>query len=277
VLLFQKVKSWDGIEVARYRFPPGERKVAPLPGHVLRLHRSGPHYFVQRLNGRTYENTETRRHVTIIPASRPFEQVFQVESDDLNVVVPGRVIYRAALDAGLNPDRVEIQGRFCVDDPQVHRLGLTLGAELEHDSFGEQLFVESLSYALAIHIIRSYSSLGEGLQAVAAQISGQRLSGPVLCRVIDYVNDSVSDRLTLAGMAAAANLSPFHFSRLFKASTGLTPYQYVIRCRTEAARDLLIGTDIPIREVALRAGFADQSHLSRHLRRRFGVTPGDLR
>jgi AraC family transcriptional regulator len=95
--------------------------------------------------------------------------------------------------------------------------------------------------------------------------------------VLDYVDGNLSERLTLAGMAAAANLSPFHFSRLFKASTGFTPYQHVIRRRTEEARDLLIGTEIPIREVALRAGFADQSHLSRHLRRRFGVTPGDLR
>jgi AraC family transcriptional regulator len=277
LLLYQQSKVWSGIEVARYRFPPGERRVEGLPGHLLRLHQSDPHYFVQRLDGRTQASTETSNLVTIIPADHPFEQVFQVESDDLNVVLPDRVIRRAAADSQIYPDRIEILDRFCQDDPHVRRIGLTLGAELEGESLGEQLYAESLAYALAVHMVRKYSTVSTELFQAIAQQSEQGLSQQVLVRITDYIGDNLARRLTLAEIAGAANLSPFHFSRLFKASTGLTPHQYVVEQRLQHARELLMRTDLPLHEIAWQVGFADQSHLGRHMRRRYGLTPGSFR
>lgn len=276
-LLFEQSKVWGGIEVARYRFPPGERKVSPLRGHILRLHQSAPHFLIQRLDGRTQASTETHNLVTIIPAEHPFEQVFQVESDDLNVVLPDRLVRRAAADSGLNPDRLEVHDHFCATDPYVRHIGLALGAELDGESLGEQLYAESLAYALAVHLVRKYTSLSDQSGVNAVLEATQRLSPKVLSRVTDYIGDNLDSRLTLSDIADTANLSPFHFSRLFKASTGLTPHQYVIEQRLQRARELLTGTDLPIHEVALQVGFADQSHLGRHMRRRYGVTPKSLR
>jgi AraC family transcriptional regulator len=276
-LLFWETKVWAGVEVSRYRFPPGERKVAPLDGHVLRLHQSDPHYLVQRLGGRTLADTETSRLITIIPAEHPFEQIFQVESEDFNIVLPDRLIRRAAQDAGLYPDRVNVRDTFCADDPHVLNLGLALGSELQSNSLAEDLYVESLSYALSIHLVRKYSSLSSGLERVAERLSGRRLSAQVLRRVVDYVHENLHCRLTLRDIAAAANLSPYHFSRLFKATTGLSPHQFVIEERTTRARDLLVSTDLPLHEIAMQVGFADQSHLGRHFRRRYGETPARLR
>jgi AraC family transcriptional regulator len=277
LLLFQRVKAWSGIEVARYRFPPGERKVSPLRGHVLRLHQSDPHYLVQRLGGRTQASTETSSLITIIPADLPFEQVFQVESEDLNVVLPDRFIRRAAADSRVDPARVEILDRFCTDDPYVRHIGLALGAELDGDSLGEQLYAESLAYALAVHLVRKYSTLAEdAVRELAAEYS-HRLSSHIMKRVTDYIGENLDSRLTLSDIADAANLSPFHFSRLFKTSTGVSPHQYVTEQRLQRARELLIGTDLPIHEIAWQTGFSDQSHLGRHMRRRFGITPKSLR
>jgi AraC family transcriptional regulator len=276
-LLFQHVKAWSGIEVARYRFPPGERKVSPLRGHVLRLHQSDPHYLVQRLGGRTQASTETSSLITIIPADLPFEQVFQVESEDLNVVLPDRFIRRAAADSRVDSDRIEILDRFCTDDPYVRHIGLALGAELDGDSLGEQLYAESLAYALAVHLVRKYSTLGEDAARGLAAEYPHRLSSQILKRVIAYIGENLDSRLTLSDIADAANLSPFHFSRLFKASIGLSPHQYVIEQRLQRARELLAKTDLPIHEIAWQTGFADQSHLGRHIRRRFGITPNSLR
>jgi AraC-like DNA-binding protein len=96
--------------------------------------------------------------------------------------------------------------------------------------------------------------------------------------VVEYIEEHFDASLTLEQMAAAAHLSAYHFARQFKAATGLPPHQYVILRRVERARQLLhAGTDLSLAEVALRAGFSDQSQLSHHFKRLVGVTPGQFR
>ena len=78
-------------------------------------------------------------------------------------------------------------------------------------------------------------------------------------------------------MAAVAHLSAYHFARQFKAATGLPPHRYVIARRVERAKQLLhAGTDLSLAEVALRAGFSDQSQFCQHFKRLVGVTPGQF-
>ena len=273
LLLFQSIKVWNEIEIARYRFPPGERKVSALSGHVLRLHQSDPHYLVQRLDGRTQASTETSNLITIIPANRPFEQVFQVESDDLNVVLPDRIVQQAARDSGVDPDRLEVLDRFCAEDPYIRSIGLALGAELDGESLAEQLYAESLACALAVHLVRKYSARS----VMPAPDDGSALSRQVLGWATSYIEENLGSPMTIAEIANATNLSPFHFSRLFRASTGLSPYQYVLDRRTERAAQLLRETRLSIHEIARQSGFNDQSHLGRYIRLKYGVTPKAMR
>jgi len=79
-------------------------------------------------------------------------------------------------------------------------------------------------------------------------------------------------------MAAIVHLSPYHFARQFKATTGLPPYQYVIARRVERAQHLLRANgELGLVDVALRVGFSDQSKFSFHFKRIVGVTPGQFR
>ena len=79
-------------------------------------------------------------------------------------------------------------------------------------------------------------------------------------------------------LAAVACLSPYHFARQFKRATGLPPHQYVILRRVDRAKQLLqAGTNLSLAEVALRAGFSDQSQFSHHFKRLVGATPGQFR
>lgn len=98
-----------------------------------------------------------------------------------------------------------------------------------------------------------------------------------LLRVLERIADCPDGSLTLAELARLADVSPSHFKVLFKQSMGLPVHQYVIRKRVEYAVELLANTDAPLCEVALRAGFANQSHLSLWMRRATGRTPGALR
>ena len=93
----------------------------------------------------------------------------------------------------------------------------------------------------------------------------------------DYVEENLSGDLTLAELSGVAHMSPFHFSRVFKLSTGLSPHRYVVRRRIERAKRLLADSELPLHEVARAAGFADQSHLARHFRLRLGTTARSFR
>jgi AraC family transcriptional regulator len=94
--------------------------------------------------------------------------------------------------------------------------------------------------------------------------------------VTDYINDHLANDLSLGELAALAHLSPYHFARLFKRTTGQTLHQYVIERRVEAAKRLLLTGHLTVTEVAALVGFHDQSHLYRHFKRLLGVPPSQL-
>lgn len=96
-----------------------------------------------------------------------------------------------------------------------------------------------------------------------------------MARLDRHVARNLDTPLTLDDLASVVGRSRFHFARLFKASTGETPHQYVVRRRVERARELLRAGGV-IADVALAVGFASQSHLNYHVRRAFGRTPGQL-
>ena len=75
---------------------------------------------------------------------------------------------------------------------------------------------------------------------------------------------------------AIAQLSPYHFLRLFKQSMGITPHQYILQCRLNQAKYLLQYSHLNIADIAIRTGCCDQSHLTRYFKHIMGVTPKQL-
>ena len=94
-----------------------------------------------------------------------------------------------------------------------------------------------------------------------------------LRKVIDYLEASLPQRIELAHLAAMLGLSQAHFSRAFKASTGLAPYRWQLDFRVRRAQELLINTSASLDQVAEATGFADAVHFGRTFRKRIGVTP----
>ena len=88
-----------------------------------------------------------------------------------------------------------------------------------------------------------------------------------LARAIDYVETHLSEPLTVGEIASVAAMSPSHFARSFRAATGEAVWAFVVRRRTERAREMLARTDLPQAVVAHRCGFSDAGHLRRALRR----------
>lgn len=96
-------------------------------------------------------------------------------------------------------------------------------------------------------------------------------------RVREYVDAHLGESMDLAELAAVAGLSVFHFARQFKQTVGVAPHSYLIQRRVERAQDMLARTDLALSEIAVAAGFSDQSHLARHFRQMLGTTPREFR
>ena len=94
-----------------------------------------------------------------------------------------------------------------------------------------------------------------------------------LRRIVDFIARRLEHEISLRELAGEAGLSMFYFARLFKQTTGLSPLQFVLEQRIEYAKYLLVRTDDPLVEIALRCGWANQSHFTTVFKQRVGVTP----
>ena len=98
-----------------------------------------------------------------------------------------------------------------------------------------------------------------------------------LTRIDHFIRQHIADDLRVADLAQLACLSEAHFSDCFRAQTGLSPWQYVKRQRLHAARQLILQSRLPLTDIAIQTGFANQSALSHAFRRSYGVSPRKLR
>ncbi|NEV01045.1 helix-turn-helix domain-containing protein [Bradyrhizobium uaiense] len=99
----------------------------------------------------------------------------------------------------------------------------------------------------------------------------------VLRRVREHIDANIEQRISVEALARLADLSVWYFVRAFKQSVGVTPHDYLIRRRVERTMKLLSDTDLSLSEIALAAGFADQSHCARRFRQHVGMSPRDYR
>jgi AraC family transcriptional regulator len=119
---------------------------------------------------------------------------------------------------------------------------------------------------------------GLALQLVAtAERASCERAGPWLTRVRELLHERAPEQASLGELADAVGRHPTHVARVFRREYGLSVGEYARSLRLEWAASRLALDDAPLAQVALEAGFADQSHFTRAFRRHAGVTPGRYR
>jgi AraC family transcriptional regulator len=98
------------------------------------------------------------------------------------------------------------------------------------------------------------------------------LSKTALDRLTEYIFAHIDEQIEIAALAKLAGRSPFHFCRVFSRSVGMSPHRYVVHLRLQRAIELIRDGRLGLAEIAASTGFADQSHLSRWVRRVHGVS-----
>jgi AraC family transcriptional regulator len=169
-------------------------------------------------------------------------------------------------------DRVIIVPSLPVHDPLLQHLALVLQTAVEGEGVAGQLYSDSLADALVGHFLKRYAAARPSLREVTGGLLPYKLR-----RTITYIQAHLAQELSLTTLAAVAQTSPAHFARLFKHATGLAPHQYVITCRMAHAKRLLLATDVPLTDIGLEVGCADQSHFTALFRTHVAQTPKAFR
>jgi AraC family transcriptional regulator len=158
---------------------------------------------------------------------------------------------------------------FGHDDAIMRHIGGSLLEGLRRPDEANQLFIDHMMIAFSAHVAHAYG----GLQ----RITGTARSGLApwqVKRACEKLDSDLGGKLSLQQIAAEFGLSVSHFSRAFRISIGLPPHQWLLRQRVKAAKQLMTLRDLPLAEIAISAGFANQSHFTRVFSNVVGVSPG---
>lgn len=205
------------------------------------------------------------------PALVPFSFRSTDVGEFLLLALESTFVRRVAYDLLRTPDLVDWQPVVALEDAVISSIMVTLKEEVEDGYPGGRNYGEMLAAAVVARLLNRWSTV-----RAPGPTAGERLSPLQLRRTTEYIQANLGQNIPLAKLAAVAGISPFHFARLFKQTTGCAPHQYLIRCRVERARQLLLDRPGNAVEVALEVGFCDQSHLTTHFRRAFGVAPREF-
>lgn len=179
-----------------------------------------------------------------------------------------------SFDLGALAERLEIDGAVEVapklrfTDDRIWTLARLLSDAVQDPDPSTQLYGDSLTAALAVRLFS---------EAKARPKSVAGLSTLQLRDAISFLDARMPTRVDLATLAELAGLSQSHYTRAFKASTGLAPYQWQLQARIERAKVLLLETRLSLDDVAEATGFADAVHFGRTFRKLVGATPAAWR
>jgi AraC family transcriptional regulator len=188
-------------------------------------------------------------------------------------LAPSVTATSALADFGLDPSRAEVVRATGVSDPLLNEIAAALHGIISRPSEPtDRLFIDGASFMLAAHLISKYSNTTPHIASRSPSLSYQKLT-----RVLDLVDCRFAEGIGLDELATEACLSPFHFSRLFRKATGLSPHRYVTERRVREAKRKLAEGRLSLAEIALDSGFGSQGNFNRIFRKRTGLTPGQFR
>jgi AraC-like DNA-binding protein len=157
-------------------------------------------------------------------------------------------------------------------DAVLKHLALALLPALNKPQQASRLFTEYALRTVTLHLMKTYGSLRFKPQSVRGGLAPWQEY-----RVKEMLSGCLSGNLSVSELASACNLSPGYFIHAFKQTAGCPPYQWLLQQRVDRAKQLMLNTHQSLSEIALAAGFADQSHLTRVFSQRVKVSPAAWR
>ncbi len=193
--------------------------------------------------------------------------------DTVNIFIPRRAI-RDVTDELHLPEISEMSWRpgDHFEDATMRHLAYALLPSVDAPEELDQLFTEHIFSAMTLHMVRTYSAVPS-----RATMPKGGLAPWLEKRAKDYLMSRMGDKVGLYEVAEICGLSPNHFGRAFRLSTGLSPYLWLRNQRIKQAQNLLHDTSLSLVDIALATGFATQSHFANAFKAATGLSPGGWR
>ena len=271
-------RNWKHLLAERWSHRAGELcSIVPHDTEIAVMLRGNT--VVDRRGGGMRQRTHGRRGtIWLCPAGIHEEYVNVAETieDCLHIYLPAHPFEEALLkNLEIDPSLMTLRYESINSDLFIEQIAGQILRELNAETSAGRLLIESLSGALSAHLVHRYSA-ADIRTRTSANID-KPLDVVRLARVMEFVDANIDGELTVSQMAGAACLSPAHFARSFKATTGLTPHQFVSERRLALAKTMLIEGRQSIAEIAYAAGFSSQANFARAFRRATRMTAGQFR
>jgi AraC family transcriptional regulator len=269
-ILEREVRLWPGLMAEWERIAPVALTSEGYPEHRLSLILGANMTVHHRRFGHSIESTVRSGQVALSPAYRPGSYRWSGAIEVISLLFTPDWLREIATEIGIKqPDQLELRESIQPEDEFLTGILRTFHKEVLKPEIGSRLLIDSLSQALAVYLIRQYADQ-HLTNCQPSVIPKWRVR-----RAQDFIRENLTHEISLKQIAeAAGDVSPYHFSRLFKQATGFSPHQFLIECRVLTAQQLLrTKRELSLGEIAFRCGFSDQSAFTRCFRQRTGLTP----
>ena len=264
--------GWDGVALETYENVPSSTCAEhEHPTHFLNLFTAGRVRARWAMDGHNRIAEHGAGSLYLLPAGTSDFATWSGPSNRIVLVMEPRFL-AGVLDETAHLSDVELIPNWSFQDRHVAAILMALEADLEDGSPAGPIYGQSLSVALANYLIRRFA-----VRSLPGHEYRHGMPPVRLSRVLDFIQQNCAQEIRLWQLADIAEMSPHYFCELFKKSTGITPYQYVLRCRMDRAKRLIRSPQFTVRQVAAATGFTDQSHFTKVFRRFVGVTPQEFR
>ncbi len=153
---------------------------------------------------------------------------------------------------------------------QLFSCAATLMQEFEKRDIGYEFMVQSLLTEFIIQLIRE-GRIHENVEKPVGH------NYNYTDRALEYLHSYYNASISLDDLCMELNLSRYHFIRIFKAQTGVTPHAYLINLRLQHALEYLSGKDFSLEQISNLCGFVNQGHFSQCFKKKYGITPTQYR
>jgi len=209
----------------------------------------------------------------LMPAFMTSDWLVQGEVELFHLYIPHAAWERAVVEAfDIEPNAVEVPEKTFFLDPLIEHTVRHAMLPLDWDVAADRMAMSNAGQMLMGHMLRSYSTRRD----LDFKVRGG-LSPIVKRRVIDFVDANLDQPLTIEELADVADLSTYHFARMFRKTLGEAPHKFVLRRRIERAMEMLRGDPASVAEIALATGFSSQAHLTTRFASFTGLTPAKYR
>ncbi|WP_181159952.1 AraC family transcriptional regulator [Sandaracinobacter neustonicus] len=212
--------------------------------------------------------------VEIIPAGAHFQGRWGVPKENILLSLdPQRLSELTVREFDLDGVEMRPIPPGLVDKTAVRIAGLMRDCLAAPQGAG-RLYIESLNTALMLHFIRTHSSLAN--RAAMDTFRGG-LSPRTWREMTEFIRENLASDMALATLSQRAGLSYSHFLRAFRQTAGVSPHRYIMLQRAQMARELAATSRLPLKQIALQCGFANQSHMTTVMKAMLNQTPGQVR